>query len=443
MNPWLFGLDVIGMSLVGILFMVLGIVVFLQNPRSHVHHAFAGIMTGVYVITLLEILRLATLDPGLLTVSYRLTFAVGMMVIATVLYFTQVFPDDPELPMFWRYVIFLVPVPLALIAAFTDRMIIGLALAPSYLGGPIALKLGPWFWGVRIYITLMALYANYTLAYKWMRAQGVQKIKLAYVLLAFLVGGLIVVFLLLLLPFFDIEFYRITPLAASLGVLIALRGIMRYRLFRVLPYLAAEQILETLGDTVLVLDLDGRIVYGQVPGRGELEPLLRPVVEMVIAGKKVANYNINFSGRYFALSAGFISEGGGAFIILNDISDMERSLTEQDLIREKLVKRLEKETIIRRTLSALAQVKEAEEIRSIIPPVEISSDPELMQAIDRLEKATRNRLELLAKTQTDRRELLKKVEEAERVYNAGVQRELEVVELREKIRKLKEAKGIL
>ena len=85
MSQWLYYLDAIGMTLLGILFMALAIVVFLQDPRSHIHRAFAGIMTDLYVIDMLEILRLATIDPDIHLLSYRLTFAVAVLMIATVL----------------------------------------------------------------------------------------------------------------------------------------------------------------------------------------------------------------------------------------------------------------------------------------------------------------------------------------------------------------------
>ncbi len=117
---------------------------------------------------------------------------------------------------------------------------------------------GIWYRLNALYFYLLMAFGLYLLIIRYRRSEAIYKGQN----LTLIVGALIpwVVNLLYLLDFRPLQHIDLTPFAFSLTALSIAFGILRYKLFELLP-VARDKVLEVMQDGVLVLDRKNRVIF--------------------------------------------------------------------------------------------------------------------------------------------------------------------------------------
>jgi len=142
------------------------------------------------------------------------------------------------------------------------------------------------------------------------------------------------------------------------------------------------------------------------------------------------------------VSTAFIREGGGVVMVFHELSDVEKEADEERKASEILGKRLLKNKQIREVLAGMAATNQPEELDRIVNSAReiFGEDREAIRALETMASLIRGRIALLLQLQVDKINSEEKLKEIERVNREGVQRELQIIDLRDKIKEVKEGK---
>lgn len=422
------------------------IYVLLINRRSIYNIAFAVMLFFFALWDLAILAAVANTDPGRVLFFYRLIPVPALIGIAFMFYFALLYPKSKDLPLWQKVLIFLPPLLFGYASLFTDQMFSGFQVVNQTF-----VYLGQRFYG-RLYGSYIISQTFFVLGgaaitgIKTWQSRGQERRSCFFVFLAFLISGLGGLIFSLWLPRLGlIAFYSGGPISIFIGTSLIAYAILKFRLFTITPTIAAKEILNALGKKVVLSDLDAKVIY---KGSGELllnEQARRQIIDQVIKHGLMINQRLIIKGKPYIVSARFFKEGGSVLMVLHDITEIEQQQAEEITLSQELKHHLAAEKKLRLVLTSLVKSFSPEEEAEILRSAhEVFKDYLVADSmLKRMLSLTRERSRLLADLQQDKEALEAKLEELKTANKMFVQRELKMVELKEKIAQLKEAKGTL
>lgn len=423
----------------------LGALVYLKNRSSLTNRNFMIVTVLLFIWTLATLFRLLNTDPGQVLFTFRLTHFLGTLSAAFIFYAALVFPGERDLRTIWKIVIFVPGAAIALVGLFSGLMIKDFIIADRaylYAGQMIG---GPWHNYYLIELAGSLLLAFLVLAVRVARRTGVERTKLTIVAAALSIGAVAVLLFSLLLPRLGISIFdALGPGSLTISMMFFAYAILRYGLFGITPQLAAAEILGVLGGAVVVSDLNGRVILAGDKKFTIGAQEMGRIVNKVAAQGYLSGYRSVIGDKPVMVSARFFGQGGCVVMVFHDITELEAAAEEERNAYHELAARLARQKALRESLVKLASALSPEEIdRSLAAAGQLLGDDRAaLRLIESLAGRAQEKRGLLAQIEADKKLLEPKLAEIELRHREGVQRELEMIELKERIRELKEAKGL-
>ncbi|MFA6169823.1 MAG: histidine kinase N-terminal 7TM domain-containing protein [Candidatus Margulisiibacteriota bacterium] len=435
----IFYLDLIGKLFAGTALSVLAVYVYLNN-RSNLSNRNFALTFGALALWVFSLtIRMFDPDPAHQLLYSRISHFFGAFSIAAFSYTLIVFPKNEDLFPLWKWLIVLPGLIFGGLSLVTDYVLKGYLSDPYpyiYLGTVVT---GPLYQLYLAYWVLGPLLSVGFLVWKYFRAQESDRLRIGYLVLAFVIGIVEVGFFNLFLPYVVlIDTTSVGPIVLLFPVFMVAYSIVKFGLFRITPKVAAAEIIESLGGAVYVCDMRGKILYAGTEKFIFSEAVIEKIIEQVIAKGGLQDYRLKIGERWVDISANFLRHGGGLVFIAHDLTDIEQEIENEQRLQQELGVRLQKEQALRRTLACLATVFKKEEIEKACSPAEklFADDLESLQALEKMVARAEERSRLLDRLEADKAALIKKKKEIEEIQNLGVQRELKMIELKEQIKQL-------
>lgn len=437
--------DLVGLALSLTVIFVITVFVWRQNRRALVNRALgwlgAAIMAWI-AMTLLD--HFCTL-PGQADLVTRLSYVGGIIAETFLLYFVIVFPRGKDIKLVSKLLLVGTTAVFCGLIMFTDQLIAGIVLTgkPHLYLEP--LRYGRYHFVYELYSLLLIVGAIGMSVRKSIYYTGVERKNSALLTAAIFVGALSANAFTLWLPRLGVpQFDAIGPISMILPFLLVAYAIARYRLFLVTPQVAAADILQSLGDRVLVCGLNGEVLYRGAAGEPLPAEVIGELIRAVVAHDAVDNYYVQLGPVMVSISARFLATGGGIVIVIHDINELEKEAAELKKAQAGLQEHLGKTKKIRELLTVIAGTGKPGAAAVFIDKFRQEQECSLqgLEALGRMAELAGDRQRLLAEIEADKRSLAAKLPEVTATHNAGVQRELEMIELKKQIQALKEAKGI-
>ncbi|MFA5112953.1 MAG: histidine kinase N-terminal 7TM domain-containing protein [Candidatus Margulisiibacteriota bacterium] len=437
--------DLVGLALS--LTVIFGITVFVwrQNRRALVNRSFGWLGAAILIWIATTLLDHFCTLPGQADLLIRLSYFGGIIGEIFLVYFVIVFPQGKDIKLVLKLLLFGVAAVFCGLVIFTDIFVAGIVPTgkPYLYLEPI--RYGRYHLIYELYSLLLIVGAIGMSVRKLLYYTGVERKSSALLTAAIFIGALATNFFTLWLPRLGVaQFDAIGPISLIVPFLLVAYAIARYRLFLVTPQVAAADILRSLGDRVLVCDLNGEVLYRGAAGEPLPAGVIGELIREVVARDAVDNYYTQLGPVMVSLSARFLTTGGGIVIVIHDINELEKEAAELKKAQAALHVQLEKTRKIRELLTAIARTNEPGAAAALLDKIrqEQQLGPQDLTALSRMAELAGDRQRLLAEIEADQRSLAAKLPEVTATHKAGVQRELEMIELKKQIQALKEAKGI-
>lgn len=437
MNALIYTFDVLGLVFSCLVLLLLSIFIYFQNRRSVINRVFASLIFILFAWTLAALWRHFLDDAGWVLFLHNLTHAFGSLASIYVLYFVLIYPKERNLNFWTKLIVFVPGLFFAAAALFTTTMVSGLgAEYPHrlYLNSLSYGSLHP-FYGV--YSTLYLFGAVAINVYKLIRARGLEKKKLAFFTFAIFIGVFCAQFFTLWLPRLGVvHFDSLGHIALILAVGIIAYAIVKYRVFMISPHFAAQEILNALKGMVLVTDVNGKLLY-QSAESGKIGKVhIDNIVSTVIRQGAQRDYRVMIDKTPYVVVASYFR--GGVAIVLHDLTEVEIEEQKEREVHEELKIKLDHEKILRKTMEAIAKAQSLNEIAILEQEIkeELKSDSQAVRALARVAQLGQHRIELLEKLRRDKVELEEKLKQIEKINDESVERELKIIEYKEKLRNI-------
>jgi hypothetical protein len=443
MNLLMHDIDIIGLIASTFFYLTLGTYIYLLNRKAPSNAAFSGMLYGLAFICLYYLFIVLNPVKERVLMLWRMAPLVAYFVDNCFFQFAMVYPEEKRPSLWLNTALFLPAIILSFLLVGTDLMIKDYVITDPnyiYIGKRI---FGP-LYGLNVFYQLSLTMGGVALAvWKTFKLTGIGRQKMSFVTLSLFVGGGAGMFFSLVLPRLGIpKLFAVGPIASIVGCSMMAYGISRFKLFLITPKVAAQEIIETLGESSLVVDPGGRVLFR----KGEKELLdkeeVRKIIEMTIARGELKEYHIRREDKFYVVSARFFKNGGGVMLVVHDLTELEKKEAVEKEFNKYLEEKLNFEKQVREGLSRLAAEFEEKSLEGTIVTLRksktgLGKKPDLF---DEMAQLCRQRNNLISKTQEDRLELEKKLKEIEEVHSQFLKRELEMVELKKEIDKIKAAR---
>jgi hypothetical protein len=326
----------------------------------------------------------------------------------------------------------------------TDLMLKGIETVNNnylYLSHPIH---GPLRIFYVLYETIFLLAAFSIITYKWFKYPGQDR---KYMLSLILWGGLSVPPILIFeqwLPLLGVStLLSLAPNIMLIGLFPVVYTILNYSAFKITPQVAASQILGSLGKSIAVYDVSGQPLYQGSPEALPPKEEIQKIIDAVIARGSVKNYHTFINEKPVIASARFFKGGGGIIIVFHEVSELELLLEKESVIKQKLSHILQKEKVLSETLIKIASAGAGFERNRIVLEVQsiFGNEPDLLALINKTKTKAEEKIQLINNIEADSVSLPQRTDEAEKINKAGIARELQMIELKQKIAALKKLKA--
>ena len=200
------------------------------------------------------------------------------------------------------------------------------------------------------------------------------------------------------------------------------------------PRLAAREILSALRGTVLVADIDGKVLYQREGSRKISGEHIDIIVSNVIKQGAQQDYRVMIDQTPYVVAANYFR--GGVAIVLHDLTEIEIEEQKEQEVYEELKIKLDREKMIRQTTEVITKAENIDQIDLIVMEVKekLSDDSQAARALKRVAQLGKQRLELLEKLGKDKIALEEKLKQIEKVNDESVARELKIIELKERLK---------
>ena len=443
MSEQIYYFDILGLILSGLVLIGISLYVYCQNRRSLVNRVFSALCLFLSLFSLGILARHLAVNPAWMPFLYKAVHVFGTISIFLAFYFTLIFPRGEDLPPAKKWLIFLPVLFFIIFLFFSDLMIKGfqpVAGGYLYLGKPL---FGPLHILYSIYSPVYLLCAVIVTVFKWLHSYGYERIKLSLVAFAFGLSAIAANIFTLWLPGLGIsKFDSLAPISFVIAISLISYSIVKYKLFLISPKIAASDILDSLQGAIIVYDLNGKPLYWQGEKNMLTEAEVSELISTTIAKGKTEKVIITTDKKPVIVSTAFIREGGGVVMVFHELSDVEKEADEERKASEILGKRLLKNKKMREVLVGMAATNQPEELDKILNSARemFGEDREAIRALEAMASLIRGRIALLLQLQVDKINSEEKLKEIERVNREGVQRELQIIDLRDKIKETKEGK---
>lgn len=294
---------------------------------------------------------------------------------------------------------FFVPMVTLLLAATTPWHGMHYASVSIDTSGPfpmLAFERGPWYWIHTVYFYAAMLWNLHELTRWYRKADGVYQRQTAMII----IGALIPWFvnLLYLIGYRPFAYLDLTPFAFLATGFVIAYGLMRFRLFELVP-IAREKVIERMTDGVMVLDTLDRIVDLNPTMRRMLEGTQTPLIGKhpsaivpqgnalmdLVDSHEASRMVIHLGDRSMQVQATPIFEKeesgtrSGMLLIWRDVTDQE--MFERELLNAK--KKAEESDRLKTAFLANMSHEIRNPMHAILGFTEILRDPDTAEA-DRL-----------------------------------------------------------
>ncbi|MFH2033357.1 MAG: hypothetical protein ABIJ26_01455, partial [Candidatus Margulisiibacteriota bacterium] len=297
---------------------------------------------------------------------------------------------------------------------------------------------GPWH-DVNAYFSGVLVVLSITvILLKLIMAKGTEKKNLRIIFIALVLAGFIGVSLSNILPLFGLSnLDNLAPLPLIVSMTMIAFAIISFGAFSRTPSIAATDILDSLGTSIIVCDLNKEILFQKNNIAARLESQIKEVVDLCVAHGHVNNYQTFLDDKAINISAKFFREGGGIVLILHDMTSLEKAVKEEMASQLSIKARLDNEARTAKILAELASVESPEKVEQVLMQSyqEIKDDSSL-EIINNTAIRARERFKLLDQIKYDQSSLREKIEEENEINKHNVERELEMIDLKKKISQL-------
>ncbi|OGC12136.1 hypothetical protein A3K48_06700 [candidate division WOR-1 bacterium RIFOXYA12_FULL_52_29] len=437
----IFYLDLLGKAISSAALLGLAVYIFQANRYSLSNRNIAAsfFFLALWIISLA--IRMFDPNPANQLFYSRLSHMFGALAIAVFSYAMFVFPEERDLSPIVKWPIILFGAVVASFAIATGLIVkdyVSVSHPFSYLGVVIG---GPLYRYYLLYWGIFPVVAIFHLVYRYFRSQDVTRGRIGYFLLAILLGVSGVILFNLFLPnFSQVDTSSVGPILILLPVLIIAYSIIRFGLFRITPAVAAIELLDSLGATLSIFDLSGKPIYAVEDNDLFTKNEIRGIVKRVVESGEIRGERMRTSEKWIDFSAFFLSWGGGVIVLVHDLSSLEKELISEQHLQGELKLHFERETALRQALLGLATVFRSAEIEKVCLPVKsmFAGDNGAREALAKMIARAEKRADLLQQLERDRAALEIKLKEIREIENQGVQREMKMIELKQKISELEE-----
>jgi hypothetical protein len=424
-------LDRAGLVLASVVVFLIGAFVYLQNRKSIINKTFA-IMSFIFSVWGWGALfRHTTDNPLLFTISINFTRALAALAMLYVLYFILVFPKGKDLSAFKKFLLFTPSILITSSVLFTDMFVRGYdPLQKKVIFGPLE---GLYL----LYVLFYTVLSLTVILVKLIRYKGKEKEQVFLVAVAFFIGAIVSQFFALLLPQIGlVEFESLGRVIFIFTNSIIAYGIIRYKLFLITPQVAAEELINALGDILMVSNLRGEVIYRGNKLTGLKEEERKNCVEEALARSENEVFRLPVMGVPNNVSASFLLEGGGLVMVFDNISEVEREEEKERDLHKELSEKFKKERATRQVLQSLITGKNlGQTIKAAVAM--LGNDPSATKALVKMEEIIKAKQHILDDVKRDKESLQKYLEEIKQVNRELVERELLMVDLKSKIKDLK------
>jgi hypothetical protein len=217
----------------------------------------------------------------------------------------------------------------------------------------------------------------------------------------------------------------------------------KYRLFAITPSVAGQEILSSLGRSIVVVDLSGRIMSSFGDDISKLVELDKVIDRLMKKGKLHA-YKITGKDKTVSVSARLLQAGGAAVLIFHDLTAVETIAEEERVTHLQLNRNLQRERDIHQFLTRIASSNNSAGLEKVLSEAKqiFAGDPEAIEVIASTSRRASEKMELLRELEANNISLPAKLSEIALFNKESVQRELKMIDLKNKIQNLKNGKGI-
>ncbi|MBI5078648.1 hypothetical protein HZB08_01320 [Candidatus Saganbacteria bacterium] len=446
MSEWLYYFNALGLVISLAVIAGLAVYVYSQNRFALINRVFSSLLFLVFLAGLFEFLVCVSWWREGALFFYRLQYLPGLTSLAAALYFLLIFPEGRDLPPVAKIAIFSPVIILGIVGATTGLLVKDFKFVDPkylYLGQPVFGSLYP-----LLFINDLVFHGACAacLIYKWARATGRDKTKISFVMAAFLLGLLASFFFIVVLPALGVHYLSFFgKVAIALGVVIICYDITRYGLFQITPHVAADEILASLGETVMVCDPAGNVLYQRKGKETRLpEKEIMNIVNRTVSEGHVEGYRVTAGKKPLSVSTGFFKKGGGVVMVFHDLTDVEGGAEKEKEIQRKLKSEFERAQRMREVLTLLVSAFRSPEVERFTASAKALAleEPEDLNVFEKMAEMARERVNLLAEVRADKVMLEKRIAELEKISRESLQKELKIIGVGEKVRKLKKARKL-
>ncbi|MBU0630239.1 MAG: hypothetical protein KKC80_04895 [Candidatus Margulisbacteria bacterium] len=437
----IFYFDLIGKIISAVSLISLAAIIYLNNRASLPNRNIAATFVFLALWVLSLVVRMFDPNPADQIYFSRFSHLFGAVAIAVFSYSIISFPDEKDLPPLIKWGIIGTGLLFGLLAVFTDHVLSGYQAAPPpfiYLGEVLGGPLYPLF---LVYWGTLPILAVLRLLSKYVQSRDQERVRIGYLLAALIIGVANVTFFNIFLPYYGpIDTTSVGPILVILPVIIIAYSIFKHGLFKLNPKIAADEIINALGEMVIIYDLNGQVVYC-----GNKQYIFKPeeaqeIIRLVIEKDRIYGKRMRLRDRWVDISAMFLPHGGGVVVVVYDLTSLEKEIVSEQFLQREIQIGIERETILRKLLASLATTFEEEALSRLSAEAKmiLGFDEQALPAIEKMVARAKERSILLHKMESDRQDLEKRIGEIEQIQRQGVQRELKMIELKKKISELEE-----
>ncbi|MFH2033570.1 MAG: histidine kinase N-terminal 7TM domain-containing protein, partial [Candidatus Margulisiibacteriota bacterium] len=408
-------------------------VVYLRNRSRLNNRVFAFLTFCVAFWMSMIFLRNSLTSINLLTPLYKWGFVSGGLTLSAILYFALVFPESKDTSRLLKSVLILAFLVMACLELFTNAIFIGYSAAPNGQR-PIPI-LGNHIYIYTFYSSALLLLAVLTIFYKLFKTTGKGRSQVILLAIALAFGAGMAQFFALILPLYGLnDLEPFAPISVIVSVSIIGYAVLKYGLFAVSPSIAATELLNSLKQPFIICGLDGSLLY-QNAAASQLDPETNKEIIDNVIKKGGIKRKLLLSGRILQVAAAFLKEGGAIAAIFEDITEIEHSLDRENTLYTRLERKLRREKELEEALLSIAVSSGAQEVNRNKYQ---NLDNEAREALNRLSGLVLEKFRLIEDAKMDKMAVEERLKEAEKLQRQNVERELKMIELKEKIKFLKE-----
>ncbi len=239
---------------------IIGSVTLRENNRSHQNRLFATLCFIVGYISFTEFGYRQAETSSMAYFWFKLSLITPIL-IPVMLHFILVFTQQKYSNLSRGLIIF--NYSAACVFIFIDLLTGKISGKPAHsiYGWDHNLVAGAWYqfftgWALFIYIFIIALISRYYFSLK----PSADKIRARYTMYAFTIISTFAIITEKIFPFMEFEFPELSTFGFLIGNILIGYAMWKYRLLRISPVNAAENIVETMSDSLFLLDTNNLIV---------------------------------------------------------------------------------------------------------------------------------------------------------------------------------------